>query len=284
MLPDLCEPWTHRKEAEAMTTLESIESLPREQTPLPVGIPFLTAAWRHLVMLSFDIEPKVLEPYVPRGVELDLYEGRALASIVAFQFEDARCYGIPAPFCSCVPEVNLRIYVQREVNGRRRPGVVFLKEIAPRRAISIATVANRCYHEHYQLLPMRHTITKCENHDDNRKSYSYSLKFKGQWNTVDATAYGDPHRPHPDSEEAFVVDHWFAYTKQPDGSCVERQVAHAPWIIRAVDRESLRFRCDIARLYGQPLAAALSQPPSSALVSSGSPVGVFRGKRVGASE
>ena len=121
---------------------------------------------------------------------------------------------------------------------------------------------------------MRHTIEK---HGDDRKSYAYSWKFKGRWNTVGATAGGMPHRPHPDSEEAFVVDHWFAYTKQPDGSCVERQVAHAPWRLRDVDRASLRCRIDGAGLYGPQFAEALSQPPSSAFVSSGSPVGVFRG-------
>lgn len=266
-----------------MTTIDRVDDTPLERTPLPVGMPFLTAAWRHLVMLSFDVDAGALEPYLPRGVELDLYEGRALASIVAFQFEDARCYGVPAPFCSCIPEVNLRFYVQRNVNGRRRPGVVFVKEIAPRRAISIATVANQCYHEHYQVLPMRHAITRVESRDTHRKSYSYSWRFKGRWNAVRATASGTPQRPQPRSEEAFVVDHWFAYTKQPDGSCVERQVAHAPWTIRDVDRDALQFRCDVARLYGPQFADALSQPPSSAFVSSGSPVGVFRGKRVDAS-
>jgi uncharacterized protein YqjF (DUF2071 family) len=264
-----------------MLTLEPIQELPLEHTPLPVGMPFLTAAWRNLVMLSFDIDPQVLDPYVPRGVELDLYQGRALVSIVAFEFEKARCYGVPAPFCACIPEVNLRFYVQRIVNGRRRPGVVFVKEIAPRRAACMALVANYCYHEHYQLLPMRYAISANEQDGRKCKTFEYEWKFGSRWHGLNATTCDTPHRPAPESEEAFVVDHWFAYTQQPDRSCVERQVAHAPWYIRRANLDSLQFRCDVAHLYGPQFTTALSQPPTSAFVSNGSPVGVFHGKRVG---
>lgn len=261
-----------------MTALAATGELAREHTPLPHGIPFLTAAWRNLVMLNFEIEPHVVEPYVPRGVELDLFAGRAIVSIVAFEFENAKFYGIPAPLCRRIPEVNLRIYVQRSVRDRRRPGVVFVKEIAPRRAISMATVANRCYHEHYQMMPMRYAITPAK--VGSGKRYHYAWKYKGLWNEVDVTASGAPFRPHSDSEEAFVIDHWFAYTRQPDGSCVERQVAHAPWSIRHVDSEHAHFVCDAAKIYGPAFASALNRPPTSTFVSSGSAVGVFRGSRV----
>ncbi|MCA1658475.1 MAG: DUF2071 domain-containing protein, partial [Verrucomicrobiaceae bacterium] len=37
--------------------------------------PFLTANWRYLVMLNFAVDPKVLEPLVPPGTELDFHEG-----------------------------------------------------------------------------------------------------------------------------------------------------------------------------------------------------------------
>ena len=144
----------------------------------------------------------------------------------------------------------------------------------------IAAVANRCYHEHYQLLPMRHEIDRGNDLGRVQATYEYAWRFRDRWNTVKVSASRTPHRPRPGSEEEFVVDHWFAYTMQPDGSCVERQVAHIPWMIRDVNYESLQFRCDVARLYGPQFADALSQTPSTAFVSNGSPVGVFRGRRV----
>ena len=47
----------------------------------PVRRPFLTAEWRHLVMLNYEVERAVLEPLVPAGTALDLCKiGRWSAS------------------------------------------------------------------------------------------------------------------------------------------------------------------------------------------------------------
>ena len=35
--------------------------------------PFLTAAWRNLLMLNFEADPAVLRPYVPAHAELDTW-------------------------------------------------------------------------------------------------------------------------------------------------------------------------------------------------------------------
>ena len=38
---------------------------------------FLSAQWRKLVMVNYEIDPEVLRPYVPAGTELDFYQGRS---------------------------------------------------------------------------------------------------------------------------------------------------------------------------------------------------------------
>ena len=38
--------------------------------------PFLTAEWRDLVMLNYEVDPAVLRPRVPTGTELDSFGGR----------------------------------------------------------------------------------------------------------------------------------------------------------------------------------------------------------------
>src|SRR2546423_10393007 len=102
--------------------------------------PFLTAAWRHLVLVSYEIDPAVLRPLVPRGVALDLHHGRALVSVVGFRFLDTRLLGLPIPAHRDFDEVNLRFYVRRappngkapdgEVpNGEVRRGVTFVREL-----------------------------------------------------------------------------------------------------------------------------------------------------------
>ncbi|HEU0021127.1 MAG TPA: DUF2071 domain-containing protein [Dehalococcoidia bacterium] len=41
--------------------------------------PFLTANWRNLVVLSYRIDPGVLQPYVPQGLSLDQWRIRKAA-------------------------------------------------------------------------------------------------------------------------------------------------------------------------------------------------------------
>jgi uncharacterized protein YqjF (DUF2071 family) len=262
------------------TTAIATKESPVESSARPHGKPFLTAAWRDLLMLNFEIDAAVLEPYLPRGVEVDLHEGRALMSMVAFVFERPRLYGIPAPLSARIPEINLRFYVRRHVDGQWRPGIVFIKEIAPWRALPMAMVANHWYHEHYHLMPVRHQLRTLDEHDDARQHIHYAWKYRGHWNRLAATASGTPHRPVPGSDEAFILDHWFAYTRQPDGSCIERQVDHPLWNLQAVDLDSLQFRADVSSLYGAQFVDALSQSPTTAFFSSGSAVGVFGGTLV----
>jgi hypothetical protein len=50
-------------------------------------------------------------------------------------FADTRLAGVPVPFHRRFEEVNLRFHVRRETGGETRRGVVFVKEIVPRRAV-----------------------------------------------------------------------------------------------------------------------------------------------------
>ena len=117
---------------------------------------FLTAEWRDLVMLNYEIDPGILAGLVPAGTELDLWQGRALVSVVGFHFRRTRVMGVAIPGHSNFEEVNLRFYVRREGPEGWRRGVVFVKEIVPR--FAIAWVARALYNENYVALPMRHAI------------------------------------------------------------------------------------------------------------------------------
>ena len=59
---------------------------------------FLTAKWHQLAMLNYEIDPKVLQPLVPAGTELDEWRGRMFASVVGFLFSDTRVLGMSVPY------------------------------------------------------------------------------------------------------------------------------------------------------------------------------------------
>src|SRR5262245_5110976 len=98
---------------------------------------FLTAEWRNLVMLNYEVDPAILNSRVPAGTEIDFWNGKTFLSIVGFRFLRTKVFGLPIPFHRGFDEVNLRFYVRRNCDGEWRRGVVFIKEIAPLRMVAL---------------------------------------------------------------------------------------------------------------------------------------------------
>ncbi len=226
-------------------------------------------------MLNYEVEPAVLSRWVPRGTRLDLWQDRALASMVGFRFLRTRVLGVPVPFHQNFDEVNLRFYVRyRTPGGEERRGTVFVSEIVPRRAI--AWVARTLYNESYRALPMRHAVTLPVEPGSAGGSAAYEWRFGGRWHRLAARVAGEPALPPEGSEERFITEHYWGYSSQADGSTVEYQVEHPPW--RVWRAEGASFDCDVAALYGPEFAEPLSRPPTSAFVAEGSPVVVRKGR------
>jgi len=114
--------------------------------------PFLTANWRYLAMLNYTVDRRLLAPLVPSGTEIDFDNDETFLSVVGFLFLDTRLLGLPIPLHRDFEEVNLRFYVKRKSADTWRRGVVFIRELVPRRAIAL--VARACYGENYLTVPM----------------------------------------------------------------------------------------------------------------------------------
>lgn len=234
---------------------------------------FLTAEWKHLAMLNYEIEPSVLVPYIPIGTELDLWNGKNLVSVVGFLFVKTRVFGIPIPFHRNFEEVNLRIYVRRKAEDGWRRGVVFIKEIVPRAAIALT--ARKLYNEPYIALPMAHRIGEKRGAV---KSAEYSWRFSGRQNSLKLTTCGEAQLLTEGSEAEFITEHYWGYNAQQDGSTLEYRVEHPRW--RVYDISDAKLDCDVAGLYGEQFRESLNRKPSSAFLAEGSAVTVYHGVRV----
>lgn len=234
---------------------------------------FLTAQWRDLIMINYRVDPQILSPWIPRGTSLDLWEGEALVSLVAFKFLDTRVLGCPVPWHRCFEEVNLRFYVVRETAQEYRRGVVFIREIVPKRMI--AWVANTLYNEHYVALPMRHSGHTAPS---TPTSLSYSWQTKQQWNEIAVQTTGLTTVPPDESHTSFIAEHYWGYASQRDGSTMEYQVEHPPWQVETLT--SCHVQMDVESVYGAPWVEPLSQEPVSAFVATGSKVRVRRGRKL----
>jgi uncharacterized protein YqjF (DUF2071 family) len=228
-------------------------------------------------MLNYEIDPAVLIPYVPLGTEIDSFRGKTYVSMVAFLFQDTRVLGIPIPFHRNFEEINLRFYVSYDSQGELRRGVVFIREIVPR--TMIAFVAKWLFEENYIALPTRHTVSYGPGQETNPTQVGYSWKFRGRWNSISVNPVGDAYELVDESEEAFITEHYWGYTKHKNGASSEYRVEHPRWNIWRV--EAPQLDCDIATLYGPEFAPYVKGAPSSAFLADGSPVSVYSGHRLG---
>ena len=234
---------------------------------------FLTAEWRKLAMAQYAVEPKVLAPYLPAGLELDLFEGLCYVSLVGFVFDKVKLKGIPVPFHTKFEEVNLRFYVRRiDPDGTVRRGVVFVSELVPKAAITF--VAKTFYEEPYATLPMRHAIV----HGADGLSVAYKWKLRETWYSLAMHAAMHPLAIEPGSVEEFITEHYWGFTKRSNGSTSQYEVKHPRWVVYPVRKTDIAV--DFGALYGERFAGLNGRQPDNVLLAEGSAVSVDSGSRV----
>ncbi len=228
---------------------------------------FLTANWRFLAMLNFVVDPRLITPLVPPGTEINYENSETFVSIVGFLFLDTRILGFPIPLHRDFEEVNLRFYVRKKSADTWRRGVVFVRELVPRRAVAL--VARAFYGEPYVALPMNHEIE----HSDLGVNVEYSWRRGRKWESLKMSASGEPQVIPAGSHAEFITEHYWGYTCMREG-CSEYRAEHPRWKIWEAD--TFELRADIATLYGAQFAETLSNQPRSAFIADGSPITIER--------
>lgn len=234
--------------------------------PLCMPKTFLTARWENLVMANYAVPPEVLMPYLPAGVELDLFRGEAFVSLVGFMFKNTRLFGIPIPLMGSFEEINLRFYVKRTEDGNLRRGVVFINETVPYKPV--AWLANKLYKEHYTAVPTRNRITE----KPSLKHIQYDWKVNSHWNSIQIDAAPQCHEMQPDSHEEFIFEHYFGYTRVNPLLTQEYEVQHPHWRIHSI--HNYHIHCDFEACYGPEFAFLNNATPSSVMLAQGSAVSV----------
>ena len=261
-------------------------------------------------MLNYVVDPRLLAPLVPPGTEIDFENGETFLSVVGFLFLDTRLLGLPVPLHRDFEEVNLRFYVRRKSADTWRRGVVFIRELVPRRAIAL--VARAFYGENYVAVPMKHEIehlaapasggqllhssgdvvskpndgsswatqpvdaTGCPSgakRVDGNLKVEYSWRRGRKWESLKMTATGEAQPIPAGSHAEFITEHYWGYTALRS-RCSEYRVEHPRWKIW--NATSFEFNADVAILYGEQFAETLSQQPRSAFIADGSPIIVHR--------
>lgn len=232
---------------------------------------FLDAAWRKLAMANYAVDPAVLRPFLPYGTELDLWNNTCYVSLVGFMFVNTRVCGFKIPFHVNFEEVNLRFYVKHQQEGIWKRGVVFIKEIVPRPALSF--IANTLYHEPYVTMPMSHSWQFKEDHWD--ISYQWG---KGLTHTFQVITEKQALPIAAGSEEEFITEHYWGYTRLGPQKTAEYEVQHPRWDVYKTI--SYTIHVGFGSLYGSAFAHLEHEKPLSVFLAEGSPITVKKGSTI----
>ncbi len=224
--------------------------------------PLLTARWGNLLVVTFPVADRLLEPHLPPGVTIDRLAGRARVSFVAFEFARTRLYGVAIPGHTHFPEINLRFYARY---GADR-GIVFIREFVPRRAVAL--VARARYNEPYLTIPMQSGTRP-----SGRDRLLITHQFGPGPSSVAAEVDARGELPPTDSDEYWLTHQAFGFGRTHRGTARRYRVDHPVWPLHPV--RELRVDVDFAGLYGPEWAFLRDAAPSHVTFAAGSEVALY---------
>lgn len=220
-------------------------------------------------MANYIVDKSILEKYLPAKTEIDLWEGRCYVSLVGFMFVNTRLKGFKIPFHVNFEEVNLRFYVRYNDHGDWKRGVVFIKEIVSKPALTF--VANTLYHENYETMPMKHFWMILND------SFSVDYRWKkGRWNSFKVVADKKLIPIVSGSEEEFITEHYWGYTKVTAQKTSEYGVEHPTWDVYKI--KDYLIDVDFAAIYGEEFGFLQNEKPKSVFLAEGSEIKVKAGR------
>lgn len=172
--------------------------------------------WKHVFFLHYKISPEMIQPLVP--YKLDLYDGKAIISIVPFLMEGIRFPFLPAvPKLSQLWELNIRTYV--EIDGVK--GVYFFTLETDSKIGEL--IARSFFHLPYRHSKIHAKVTN-EHYqfDHQRDDLSFHLSAR-ILRKKKATSF-----------ELWATERYSLFTDH-QGSTYQGIVDHRPWPLREVE-------------------------------------------------
>ena len=223
-------------------------------------------------MVNYKIDPKILKPYLPNRTEIDLWNDCCYVSVVGFMFLNTKVLGLSVPFHTNFEEVNLRFYVRFKENDVWKRGVVFIKEYVPKTALTL--IANTIYGEHYETVSMKHYWEI----SDNNICVSYSWEKENIENLIKVNTQPNPEMISIGSEEEFITEHYWGYTRLNELTTLEYGVEHPRWEVYKTKDYTIQI--DFEKNYGKAFSFLHNQNPDSVFLAEGSFIKVKGGKKI----
>lgn len=185
--------------------------------PIPVSQWTWRQSWRDLLFAHWPVSEKAIRHLVPPELEIQSFDGTSWVGVVPFRMAGVMRRPLPdLPWISAFPELNVRLYVERD----GRPGVWFLSLDATN---PLAVRAARLFF-HLPYFKARMSLT-------GDADIRYESERVGGGPRFVAT-YGpasDVYSSEPGSLEHWLTERYCLYAMSPRGRLTRTEVHHAPW-------------------------------------------------------
>lgn len=184
-------------------------------------------SWSDVLFLHYAVSPGAVEPHLPRGVELDTFDGDAWISLVFFRLTLRPAGWFYVPGFSSLRELNVRTYVTCD----GLPGIIFLRMFADNRlAIAAARLLTPLSYEPADLLAAQRD--GWQRAECRPKSGRGALAIEFQ---AEATAAAAEVR----SLDAWLVERYRLFVQAYDGPLLAAEVEHPPWMLSSIRTRTL---------------------------------------------
>jgi uncharacterized protein len=182
----------------------------------------MTMCWRDLLFMHWPIPRDVIANVVPRGLEVDTFDGAAWIGVVPFRMTDIGLRRLtPLPWVSAFAEINVRTYVKK--GGRS--GVWFLSlDAASRVAVEVARAR---FH-----LPYFRAAIRCEESNNGWIAYDSERRDGRGAAAIYRARYrprGDAIRAAPGTLDHFLTERYCFFAQNGAGGLDRTDVHHEPW-------------------------------------------------------
>lgn len=173
--------------------------------------------WNNVIFMHWQVELNELMEFVPKELEIDLFDGKPWISIVAFTMEKIRPKYLPSfPPISNFHEINIRTYIK----SNNKTGVYFL-------SIEGGKLASCKLAKGISELPYRYSSIKRTKNQYNSRNSKFNDQLDIQF-TIGQKI-----------EEKTELDKWlterYALFQDSEKSINEFEIHHLEWSINEID-------------------------------------------------
>lgn len=206
-----------------MTIREILNTTKHRPWKIPTDSWKFYQEWNNVIFLHYQVDLTELKKFVPKELEIDLFDGKPWVSVVAFTMEKIRPKNLPSfsPI-SDFDEINIRTYVK----SNNKTGVYFLS-IEGGKSLS-CKIAKAISELPYRFSEIKRT---------DKKYQAQNLEFNDKLDLEFTIG--------KELTEKTELDKWlterYALFQDTDESINEFEIHHLEWPINEIDLQKLDF-------------------------------------------